>query len=185
MSIPASIQLLDQWKIITLKYKQQKTKFDIPHINNDPFTITSVTLTGRQLKLNIRPLDTVLDIKKEIYKQDGLPLDQQQIVFNGVRLHDDKMIYDCGIEENARIHLILRLRGGMFHATSSRADFKELKYDIEYNNQLQKALEIVQSMQNIYGHLELLDSLRSQIVECRKSELQELVDILNTYYISI
>ena len=182
MSISASMQLLDQWKTITLKYKQQKTKFD-PHINNDPFTITSVTLTGRQLKLNVHPLDTVLDIKKEIYKQDGLPLDQQQIVFNGVRLHDDKIVYECGIEENARIHLILRLRGGMFHVTSSRTDFNE--YDMEYNNQLQKALQIVQSMQNMYGHMELLDSLRSQIVEYSKSELQELVDILNTYYISI
>ena len=177
--ITTSVQLLDQWKIITLKYKQQKPK--LPDINNDPFTITLVTLTGCQLPLTIHPLDTILDIKKEIYKKDGIPLDQQRIVFKGVRLQDDKMVYEYGIEENARIHLILRLRGGMFHVTSSRADYKELKNDIEYNNNLQKALEIVSSMQNTYGHIDLLDLLRVQITECNKSELKQLIDIINTY----
>ena len=98
----SSIQLLEQWKTITLKYNQQKQKQTI-QINNDPITITSVTLSGRQLSIVIRPLNTILDIKKEIYKQHCIPLDQQQLSFKGVRLQDDKLVYECGIEENAHI----------------------------------------------------------------------------------
>ena len=100
----SSIQLLEQWKTITLKYNQQKQKQTI-QIINDPITITSVTLSGRQLSIVIRPLNTILDIKKEIYKQHCIPLDQQQLSFKGVRLQDDKLVYECGIEENAHISI--------------------------------------------------------------------------------
>ena len=83
----------------------KKQKQQILLADNNLFEITAKTMTGRILTIQVRPNDTVLDIKKEIYKQHCIPLDQQQLSFKGVRLQDDKLVYECGIEENAHISI--------------------------------------------------------------------------------
>ena len=70
------------------------------------------TLTGKTLCLSVNSNDTVNEIKQKIQQKEGIPLEQQRLVFNGKQLEDGNTIADYGIQADSSIHLVLRLRGG-------------------------------------------------------------------------
>ena len=94
-SVPVSAvgikNLLEQWYNKTIKVNEINKEVN-NQINNVPFEITTVTMTGRKLTFQVFPMDKIINIKHEIYKQDGLLLDQQRLVFNGSALDDDKCL---------------------------------------------------------------------------------------------
>ena len=79
------------------------------------------TLTGKTIILNVVANNNILDIKKMIQKSEGIPVDQQRLVFAGKQLQEGHTVSDYGIKANDAISLILRLRGGMAHPSSYRA----------------------------------------------------------------
>jgi ubiquitin-like protein Nedd8 len=167
-------ELIEQFKLIK-KQKQQTflTK-------NEPFEITAKTLTGRILKCQVRPNDTVLDIKKEIYKQDDLPFEQQRIVFNGKNISDEQTVFDCGIYAGACLHLILRLRGGMFHESSSKIDY----LDIKCKTTFYKGLSMIRYIRTKYNMDNIMDNLHRKLIECSKEkELNDIVKLIEQYYL--
>jgi hypothetical protein len=84
--------------------------------------------TGKIIIININPLETILKLKKQIYISQDLSLDSQRIVFEGKQLEDHKRICDYNIKDESVVHIVLRLRGGMFHKSSSRIDWISLNY---------------------------------------------------------
>jgi len=71
------------------------------------------TLQGKNITLDVKNTDTIASIKDKIKDIEGIPVDQQRIVFNGKQLEDNNTIADYGIEADSSLHLVLRLRGGM------------------------------------------------------------------------
>jgi ubiquitin len=69
------------------------------------------TLTGKTLNLIYYSLDTIADIKQKVQDKEGIPPDQQRLIFKGRQLEDDKLYIDYAGEEDT-LHLVLRLRGG-------------------------------------------------------------------------
>ena len=70
------------------------------------------TLTGKTITINIYQTDKIRTIKKKIYEKEGIPIDEQRLIFAGKQFENHRILYDYKIEKEATIHLILRLRGG-------------------------------------------------------------------------
>lgn len=75
-------------------------------------TVFAKTLTGKNIMIKCFPSIKITDFKSEIRKKDGIPENQQRLIFGGVHLTDDKSLDDYGIKDCAVLHLVLRLRGG-------------------------------------------------------------------------
>jgi len=135
---------------------------------------------GDVFDIDVEPSNTTKYLKTKIKELTMIPRERQRLVFAGKILDDDKTVEEYRITDGSKLHLILALRGGMYHVSSGRSDDDIysggiMRLNVMIKNGKSKSLSFVQRALTPTEILNVYFNKKRSIHEMDKERLREFI----------